>query len=37
MRFEKRILKNIVFAVLTVCLLLLSTALAQSGGPYVLD
>ena len=26
-----------VLAVLTVCLLLLSPALAQSGGPYVLD
>lgn len=37
MRFEKRILTNILFAVLTVCLLLHSHALAQSSGPYVLD
>ena len=37
MRFDKRILTNMVLAVLTVCLLLLPTVLAQSGGPYVLD
>ncbi len=36
MRFDKRILTNMVLAVLTVCLLLLSPALAQSGGPYQL-
>ncbi len=37
MRFDKRILTNMVLAVLAVCLLLLSRALAQSGGPYVLE
>ncbi len=33
MRFDKRILTNMVLAVLAVCLLLLSPALAQSGEP----
>ncbi|MHC4573406.1 MAG: hypothetical protein ACYS76_04635 [Planctomycetota bacterium] len=37
MRFDKRILTNMVLAVLPVCLLLLPTVLAQSGGPYVLE
>ncbi len=37
MRFDKRILTNMVLAVLTVCLLLLSPALAQSGGPYEIN
>jgi len=37
MRFDKRILTNMVLAVLTVCLLLFSHALAQTGGPYELS
>jgi hypothetical protein len=37
MRFDKRILTNMVLAVLTVCLLLLPTVLAQSGGQYELS
>ena len=37
MRFDKRILIKMVLTVLTVCLLLFSPALAQSGGPYVLE
>jgi hypothetical protein len=34
MRFEQRILTNMVLAVLPVCLLLSSPSSAQSGGPY---
>jgi hypothetical protein len=37
MRFEKRILTNMGLAVFTVCLLLLSTALAQTSGQYELS
>jgi hypothetical protein len=36
MRFDKRILINMVLAVLTVCLLLFSPALAQTAGQYKL-